>query len=142
MREFPCVCTSCDFTAPGPGELGAHIAERHEPQAREDLVEMLDRGASPELDLLEAEIRIGAVPIPECSELSGAGARLDRLRTAAAEAIASRRRPRLVELNAELHALHALAAEERDRQARIAALALSSAETIASVLEVLSEAPA
>lgn len=139
VREFPFVCTACDFSAPSATELAEHLRATHEPIPVEDVTEFVRRGMAASRVLENAAAALDGIPILELAETEGTGARLERLRTAAAAAIADERRPRLVELRAELEGVHVAAAEERDRQARIAKVALESAASIASVLELLQE---
>jgi len=139
VKEFPYHCILCDADFPSPTELGAHTEAVHAPHALEDLVALEERTGDVGAAFEQAERTLGGIPILELAEVEGFGARLERLRTAAAAAIAEGRRPRLVELRAELEAIHVAAAEERDRQARIAKLALESASVVAGVLEILPE---
>jgi hypothetical protein len=139
VKEFPFLCTACEFSAPSAAELSEHIHTVHLPHAVEDVTEFVRRGMAASRVLENAAAALDEIPILELAETEGLGARLERLRTAAALAIAEQRGPRLVELRAELEGVHVVAAEERDRQARIAKVALESAASIASVLELLAE---
>lgn len=139
MREFPFVCTCCEFSAPSANELAAHLQDTHEPIAVEDLTEFVRRGMAASAALEEAVVKLGEHPIDELREEAGRGARLEQLRTAAAESIAAQRRPRLVEVHAELQALQVSAAETRDRMARISWCACESLAAVERVLEILPE---
>lgn len=141
MREFPLVCTACDSSFPGPAELAEHLRERHEPIASEDLTEFVRRGMAASAVLEGAVQSLNGIPIRELAETDGSGARLERLRAAAAMAIAEQRRDRLLEIHAELEALGSACAEEGERQARIAMVALESARAAGQVLEILPEEP-
>jgi hypothetical protein len=135
------MCTGCEYSAPSANELAEHLRQAHDPIPVEDVTEFVRRGMAASRELENATAALNGIPIRELAESEGSGALLERLRTAAAAAIADQRRPRLVEIRAELEALAVAAAEERDRQARIAKVALESAAAVANVLEILPESP-
>jgi len=137
LREFPFVCTGCEYSAPSANELAEHLTATHEPIPVEDFTEFVRRGMTASAALEEATRSLVQFPIDELADTEGSGARLERLRLAAAAAIAEQRRPRLFEVEAELRALGAAAESERDRHDRIARVALESADVAARVLEVL-----
>lgn len=141
MKEFSFLCTVCDASFPGPAELHAHLAERHQPSQREDLVELAKRGGDVEAEPLETQIWIGAIPVPECVVRTGLPDRLTLLQLAAARAIRNRDMAWLRKLRVELEDLQVAAAKERDRQARIAAITFDSLGMIERVLELPPEAP-
>ncbi len=139
MREFPFACAVCEYSAPSANELAAHLQDTHEPDVVEDLTEFVRRGMAASAALEQAVVKLGEHPIDELREEAGLGARLEQLRTAAAESIAAQRRPRLVEVHAELQAIQVSAAENRDRLERIARLSLESLAAVERVLEILPE---
>lgn len=139
MREFPFVCTACDADFPGAAELAEHLREQHEPQAREDLAELADRGGDVASVLEELRARLGRIDSSDIVAGVDVCVRLHKLRQAAAAAIAGGRRPVLVAVVSELEALASGAAAERDYRAAIAKVALESAQTVRQVLEVIAE---
>lgn len=140
MKEFPWLCSVCDADFPGPAELAEHGAWAHEPVSGEDVLEHARRGGDRDAELAWAWSKLGKISYSGDDVGGEMSLRLVRLRQKAAEAIASDRRPALLEVHAELQALTVAAAEERDRQAAIAKVSLESYELVGRVLELLPEA--
>lgn len=139
MREFPFVCTVCDFSAPAAAELAEHLEKTHAPNAAEEFIELVRRGGKASAELEEAVSTLVFLPLDDVTPASALDVRLHRLRIAAAAAIAEQRRPRLRELEAELLALQVGTATERDRLRTVARVALESLEVVRRVLEILPE---
>lgn len=139
MTESAYVCGCCLLEYHRQEELVEHQRSAHERGGSEPDLELARRLGAEASELVRAQEQLSAHPIDELAQAEGLGARLERVRSYGAAAIAGDQRASLLEARAELVAIHVRAAELRDSYARIAALGLDSIDVVTRVLEILPE---